>query len=250
MTSNPVAIAVTRFDAAIFDLDGVITDTARVHFAAWKRVFDEYLRAAGRGGAAFGEQDYFDHVDGRSRVDGVVDFLQSRGITVERGSPDDVPGSATAWAIANHKNAEYLAQIGRDGVTVFPGSIELVRGARAAGLRTAVVTASRNRSEVLASAGIDGLFDAHVDGNDAADLHLAGKPNPATFLEAARRLDVRPDRAVVFEDAIAGVEAGHAGGFGLVIGVDRHGGETDLAGHGADVVVDDLGSVHVVGTRR
>lgn len=251
MTSSPqVAITADRFDALIFDLDGVITDTARVHFAAWRDTFDEYLRAAGRDDDRFTEDDYLRFVDGRSRIDGVEAFLASRGITLERGASTDGADGATAWAVANRKNARYLAAIAEGGVDVFPGSVEFVTGARAAGFATAVVTASRNRAAVLDAAGIADLFDAHVDGNDAAAMHLAGKPDPATFLEAARRLEVGPARSVVFEDAIAGVEAGHAGGFGMVVGVDRHSGEAALADHGADVVVPDLSVLTVEGPGR
>jgi beta-phosphoglucomutase family hydrolase len=249
MTSREslVAIAAARFDAVIFDLDGVITDTARVHFSAWKRLFDEQLVRAGMGDAPFTESDYLRHVDGRARIDGIEAFLTSRGIHLDHGEPDDPPDAQTAWGLANRKNGYYLGALGTEGVDVFESSVEVVRAVRAAGMRTAVVTASRNRAQVLDTAGLSSLFDAHVDGIDAENLSLEGKPDPATFLEATRRLDVTPARAVVFEDALAGVEAGHRGGFGLVVGVDRRHQAKALAAHGADAVVADLDQVQVIG---
>ena len=247
-----VVIDVARFDAVVFDLDGVLTDTARVHQAAWKRLFDDALN--GLEGAIdrrpFGGEDYRRYVDGRSRADGVEAFLASRGVRLPRGRPDDPPGMTTAWALANRKNEHFLAALDKEGVRAFPSSVALTRRLRQVGLRTAVVTASQNRAEVLAAAGIDDLFDVHVDGLDAAALGLAGKPDPAMFLEAARRLSVAPRNAVVLEDALAGVSAGGRGGFGLVIGVDRVGDPDALAAAGADAVVADLAEVDVQGTRK
>ncbi len=243
-----VVIDPAAHDAVVFDMDGVVTDTAGTHEAAWKRLFDELLTAAAPEGAdrrPFTSDDYRRFVDGRSRLDGVTTFLASRGISLPEGQPGDAPGCTTAWALANRKNRYLLDELARNGVAVFPSSVELARAARQAGLRTAIVTASRNRAAVLGAAGVADLFDAHVDGVDAAALGLAGKPDPALFLEAARRLGVHPTRAVVIEDALAGVEAGRRGGFGLVIGVARHGEHDDLLAAGADVAVADLAEVQV-----
>lgn len=245
-------IGVDRFDAAVFDMDGVITDTARVHAAAWARLFDEYL--AGPVGPdvdrrSFAEEDYRRFVDGRARIDGVEAFLESRGATLARGQPDDSHDTNTAWGLANRKNRYFLDALAVEGSRPFESSVEIVRALRGAGLGVAVVTASRNRSEVLSAAGIADLFEVHVDGVDAASLDLAGKPDPAVFLEAARRLGTDPIRTVVVEDALAGVEAGRRGGFGLVIGVDRSGRAEELLAAGADVVVTDLDEVEVLSAR-
>jgi beta-phosphoglucomutase family hydrolase len=250
-TSVSVLIDAARFGAVVFDLDGVLTDTARLHQMAWKRTFDEALGAMEGpiDRRPFDGEDYRRYVDGRARVDGVEAFLDSRGSRLPRGLADDVPGATTAWALANRKNEHFLVALATDGVRAFPSSVTLVGRLRAAGLVTAVVTASQNRAEVLAAARIDDLFDVHVDGLDAAALGLAGKPDPAMFLEAARRLGVGPVNAVVVEDALAGVTAGARGGFGLVIGVDRTGDPRSLAAAGADLVVSDLSEVDVKGTR-
>lgn len=246
---HPVAIDPERFDAVVFDMDGVITDTARVHFAAWRRLFDEFLAEAAPESTdrrEFTHDDYLRHVDGRSRLDGIEAFLGSRGITLPSGTPDDEPGNGTVWALANRKNEHFLRTLSDEGVLAFESTLEVARSLISAGVRTAVVTASRNRAQVLKAAGADDLFDEHVDGIDAAELGLPGKPDPALFLEAARRLGVDPDRAVVIEDALAGVEAGRRGGFGLVIGVDRAGEhEAAFLAGGADVVVADLDAVYV-----
>lgn len=247
-----MVIDTARFRAVVFDLDGVITDTARVHEVAWKRLFDEALEVleGGIDRRPFNSVDYRMYVDGRSRVEGVEAFLDSRSIRLPRGRPDDPPGAITAWALANRKNHYFLAALATEGVRAFPSSVALVERLRAKGLGTAVVTASQNRADVLAAAGIDGIFDVHVDGLDAAALGLTGKPDPAMFLEAARRLGVGPGQAVVVEDALAGVMAGKRGGFGLVIGVDRTGDPQSLANAGADVVIADLAEVHVMKQRR
>jgi beta-phosphoglucomutase family hydrolase len=236
------------FDALILDMDGVITDTARVHTAAWTELFDDYLASEAPAEAdtrAFSLEDYHRYVDGRARIDGVETFLASRGIELPRGHEDDTPGSATAWALANRKNDLFHAALEAEGVDVFGSTVRLTRAARHAGWRTAVVTASRNRADVLDTAGISDLFDTAVDGIDAAELGLPGKPDPATFLEAARRLAVDPARAVLVEDARSGVAAGKAGSFGLVIGVDRVGQASELAEAGADVVVGDLAEIEL-----
>ena len=241
-----IAISTSRFDAVIFDLDGVITDTARVHFTAWKRLFDEYLTATHPAARSFTDADYLQFVDGRARIDGVEGFLAAREIHLPLGTSADAPDAPTAWGLANRKNGYYLDALATEGVDVFASSVELARQVRAAGMGTAVVTASKNRAQVLAVAGLDDLFDAHVDGIDAEQLGLAGKPEPDSFLEAARRIGVAPERAVVVEDALAGVEAGHRGGFGMVIGIDRAGQADALRAHGADEVVTDLAEVEVV----
>jgi beta-phosphoglucomutase family hydrolase len=231
--------------ACLFDLDGVLTDTATVHAAAWKEMFDEYLRRrAERDRAPFvpfdADRDYHAYVDGKQRYDGVRSFLASRGIEVPEGSPSDAPGRETIQGLANSKNELVVARLRGGGVVPFPGSLRFVEAVRAAGLACAVVSASANCRDVLRSAGIEELFETRVDGVVAAELGLRGKPAPDTFLEAARRLGAAPPAAAVLEDAIAGVEAGRAGGFGLVVGVERGLGEGELRRHGADLVVGDL----------
>jgi alpha,alpha-trehalase len=233
----------------ILDMDGVVTDTARIHTTAWTRLFDDYLTNAAPSGVdrrEFSLEDYQGYVDGRARIDGVEAFLRSRGIELPHGTPEDPPGGTTAWALANRKNEFFHAALDAEGVHVFPSTIRLIDAVHAAGWRTAVVTASRNRADVLAAAGIADRFDAAVDGIDAARLGLAGKPEPDTFLEAARRLDIKPARGVLVEDARSGVAAGKAGRFGLVIGVDRVGQARQLADAGADLVVNDLADVDLV----
>ncbi|MFC6878965.1 MULTISPECIES: HAD family hydrolase [Actinomadura] len=233
--------------ACLFDLDGVLTRTAAVHAAAWKEMFDGFLRErAARDGTPFvpfdPNKDYGRYVDGKRREDGTRSFLQSRGVTLPEGSPDDPPEAETVRGLGNRKNALVLALIKERGVEVFDGSVDYVRRARKAGLRTAVVSSSANTVQVLDTVGITNLFDARVDGVVAAERDLPGKPAPDTFLEGARELGVPASRAVVFEDALAGVEAGRAGGFAYVVGVNRVDDEhaAALAEHGADVVVDDL----------
>jgi alpha,alpha-trehalase len=231
-----------RFDAVLLDLDGVLTDTAGVHAKAWKRLFDAYLRdRAGAGGTAFRPfalpDDYLRYVDGKPRYDGVASFLAARGIQLPWGSPDDEPDRETVCGLGNRKNDLFAAVLDREGVQVFPGTVETLHRWRDAGYRLAVVSSSRNTRTVLDTSGLLEFFDAIVDGNDLLDGDLEGKPAPDTFLEAAHRLHVEPARAVVVEDALAGVEAGHAGGFGLVVGVARHDNAASLREHGATMVV-------------
>jgi beta-phosphoglucomutase family hydrolase len=230
--------------ACLFDLDGVLTDTAAVHEAAWKRTFDEVLReraeAQGEPFRPFESSDYLDYVDGKPRADGVRDFLASRGITPPEGSPDDPPGTETINAVGNRKNQELLRRIHGDGVEVFDGSRRYLEAARDAGLRRAVVSSSANTKDVLEVTGLSGLIELRVDGVTIREEGLAGKPKPDTFLTAAERLGVTPDAAAVFEDAISGVQAGRAGGFAAVIGVDRAGQADALQANGASVVVRDL----------
>lgn len=229
------------YSAVILDMDGVITDTASVHHAAWAELFDRFLADNHPGSPRFTVEDYREHVDGRLRIDGVVTFLRSRDIEVPRGRPSDPPSFDSAWGLANRKNELFVARVKAAGVDVFPSSLALLRRLRATEVRTAVVTASRNAELILAAAGANELFDARVDGTDAEALGLAGKPDPAMFLEAARRLGVSPGVAVVIEDARVGVAAARRGRFGLVVGVDRHGRADDLLAAGADIVTDDLG---------
>jgi beta-phosphoglucomutase family hydrolase len=232
-------------DACLFDLDGVLTRTATVHAAAWKEMFDGFLRDwADEHGADFvpfdAGDDYDRYVDGRPRADGTRTFLAARGIELPEGQDDDPPGTRTVAGLGNRKNEIVLRRIRADGVEVYESSVAYVRAVRSAGLRTAVVSSSANTGDVLAVTGIGDLFDARVDGVVARERHLPGKPAPDTFLAAAAALDVPARRAVVFEDALAGVAAGRAGGFALVVGVDRVGRAGELRRHGADVVVGDL----------
>jgi alpha,alpha-trehalase len=231
-------------DAVVFDMDGVVTDTARVHAAAWKRLFDDWLRArAARTGEAFAEftsGDYRAYVDGKRREDGVAAFLASRGVRLPWGTEDDPPDRDTVVGLGRRKNAYFLERVAIDGVRAYDSTVHLVRDLGAAGIGVGLVTASRNAGPVLESAGLDQLFPVRVDGAVAAALRLPGKPDPAIFVEAARRLGAAPDRAAVVEDAIAGVEAGRRGGFRLVVGVDRTGHPDPLRAAGADVVVADL----------
>jgi beta-phosphoglucomutase family hydrolase len=231
--------------ACLFDLDGVLTQTAKVHAAAWKEMFDAFLRQrAAQAGESFEPfdpvADYDEYVDGKPRYDGVRSFLAARGIDLPEGTPDDPPDALTVHGLGNRKNELVLGLIERQGVQVYEGSVRYVRAVRDAGLGRAVVTSSANADQVLAAAGIDDLFDVRIDGVVAAQEHLEGKPAPDTFLAAARALEAAPDQAAVFEDALAGVAAGRAGRFGLVVGVDRVGQADELLKHGADVVVSDL----------
>jgi beta-phosphoglucomutase family hydrolase len=231
--------------ACLFDLDGVLTQTARVHAAAWKEMFDEFLRRrAGERGVRFvpfdAVKDYEQYVDGMPRYEGVASFLAARGIRLEDGSPADSPEAETVHGLGNRKNEIVLAMIRQEGVEAYHGSVDYVHAVRAAALRTAVVSSSSNCRDVLAAAGIEKLFEAVIDGVLAERQHLRGKPAPDTYLAAARELGVEPGAAAVFEDALAGVEAGRAGHFGTVVGVDRLGQADALRAHGADVVVGDL----------
>jgi len=229
----------------LFDLDGVLTMTAKVHDAAWQEMFDGYLRERSRlTGAPFVPfdpvADYETFVDGKPRADGTRSFLRSRGIELPEGGEDDPPGAQTIHGLSNRKNEILLRRIRADGVEAYPGSVGYVRAVRDAGLRRAVVSSSANCRDVLAAAGIEDLFEARIDGLVAERDHLRGKPAPDTFLAGARALGLDPAAAAVFEDALAGVAAGRAGGFGCVVGVDRLGQAAALAEHGADVVVADL----------
>jgi beta-phosphoglucomutase family hydrolase len=226
--------------ACLFDLDGVLTQTAKVHQAAWKRTFDEFLRSRDPGAAEFSSADYNRYVDGKPREDGVRDFLASRGITLPEGSDSDPADAATIRGVATRKNELLLRELDEHGVQVYEGSMRYLRAVRDAGLPTAVVTASANGAQVIAAGGFADLIDARVDGVVAKRDGLRGKPAPDGFLAGARALGVEPAQAAVFEDALAGVQAGRAGDFGYVVGVDRVGQADALREHGADVVVTDL----------
>ena len=231
--------------ACLFDLDGVLTQTAKVHAAAWKEMFDAYLRsradASGERFLPFDQgADYDEYVDGKPREDGVRSFLHSRGIELPPGSPDDPPERETIAGLGNRKNEIVLRLIHDRGVQAYDGSVRYVNAAREAGLRRAVVSSSTNCRDVLRAASIEDLFEARIDGVVAEREHLRGKPAPDTFLAGARALGTPASEAVVFEDALAGVAAGRAGGFGFVVGVDRVGQADELREHGASVVVEDL----------
>ena len=239
----------TRLPAAVqsclFDLDGVLVSTVASHATAWKRMFDAFLRKqAERDGKPFVpfdiDHDYSQYVDGMKREDGVRTFLASRHITVPEGNPDDPPEAETVYGLGNRKNEALHATIEANGVEVYPGSVEFVRAVRADSVATAVVSSSANAPWILEVAGIDSLFDACIDGTYAAQHHVAGKPAPDMFLAGARAVGTEPSACAVFEDALAGVQAGRAGNFGLVVGVDRHSDADGLRAHGADIVVTDL----------
>lgn len=266
MDDERVTIDRGRYDAVIFDLDGVVTQTAAVHAAAWKQLFDSYLaqRAARTGGAeddacAPGappgtadphrpfdlDRDYARYVDGKPRYDGVRDFLASRGIELPWGDPSDAPETETVCGLGNRKNAFFNAEVREHGVRTYPSTIEVIDRLREVGVRVGLMSSSKNTAMVLDVTGTTDLFEVRVDGVVAAEVGLPGKPDPAMYLEAARRMGVDAARSVVVEDALSGVEAGRRGGFGLVIGVDRLGQAEALREHGADVVVDDLARVDV-----
>ena len=234
-----------RVTACLFDLDGVLTQTAKVHAAAWKSMFDEFLegwsRSHGEAFVAFDEVgDYDRYVDGKPRYDGVRSFLESRGISLPQGTPEDPPSAETVDGLGNRKNELVLKLIRERGVQPYEGSVRYVHAVIKAGLKRAVVSSSTNCRDVLHAAGIDDLFGTIVDGVVAERERLKGKPAPDTYLAGARALGVEPGEAAVFEDALAGVEAGRAGSFGFVVGVDRVGQGDALRQHGADVVVEDL----------
>ena len=231
--------------ACLFDMDGVITQTAKVHDAAWKEMFDDFLRSwSASHNVPFVPfdpvRDYEEYVDGKPRLEGTASFLESRGIELPAGQESDPAGTPTVWGLSNRKNELILTVLARDGVQAYEGSVRYVKAVREAGLRTAIVSSSANTEAVLKAAGVDSLFEVRVDHQVAEAAKLRGKPAPDTFLEAARLLGVAPANAAVYEDALAGVAAGRAGNFGLVVGVDRADQADQLHAHGADVVVKDL----------
>lgn len=241
--TGPLTLA--GYEAVLSDLDGVITKTARLHAAAWKRLFDDYLaHVSAQMGTTFEsfdlEEDYRLHLDGKPRHEGVRDFLKSRGLSLPLGDPSDRPERETLYGMGNKKDSYFETELRETGVDVYPATVEFIHLAKRAGLKTAVVSSSHHCAEILDAVGLTPLFDARIDGHDIDRLRLPGKPAPDAFWEAARRLAVEPSRAIVIEDALAGVRAGHAGGFGLVIGVDRRNQADELRKQGADVVVSDL----------
>jgi beta-phosphoglucomutase family hydrolase len=240
-------------DAVIFDLDGVITDTAVVHARAWKQMFDEYLQRRAGDGEHFVpcsiDRDYPRYIDGKPRYDGVRSFLKSRGIELPEGRPDDPPTAETVCGLGNRKNVLFHELIDREGVGVFEDAVVQLQHWRSLGLRTAVVSSSKNCAAILKGAGLSHLFETRVDGAIAQQLGLPGKPAPDMFLLAARNLGVEPARAAVFEDAVSGVQAARAGGFGLVVGVDRRNEGESLLYNGADVVVQNLLELQEAGAR-
>jgi alpha,alpha-trehalase len=239
------ALRTTDFDAGIFDLDGVVTRTAAVHAAAWKKLFDDYLaQRASASGSRHNpfdiETDYRQYVDGKPRYAGVQSFLESRGIQLPYGAPDHAPGRETICGLGNRKNELFRKLLAQSGVEVFQSAVSFIERLRQQGLKTAVVSSSKNAKDVLAIARVVDLFDVCIDGVEAARRKLAGKPQPDIFLEAVRALGVTPARAFAVEDALAGVEAARAAGVGLVIGIDRRGEGAALKARGADVVIGDL----------
>jgi beta-phosphoglucomutase family hydrolase len=231
--------------ACLFDMDGVVTQTAVVHAAAWKEMFDEFLRARAKStGTEFvpfdAHAEYDAYVDGKPRLDGTRSFLESRGIELPEGKPDDPPGTPTIYGLSNRKNDLVLAKLAQGGVQVYEGTVTYIRSVRDKGIATAIVSSSANTKQILDSAGLADLFDVRVDGLIATERGLRGKPAPDTFLAAATELHLTATQAAVFEDALAGVEAGRAGHFALVVGVDRVGQADGLSKHGADIVVKDL----------
>jgi beta-phosphoglucomutase family hydrolase len=248
MRASHKLITPDRFDAVLFDLDGVLTATAKIHSSCWKTMFDDFLhhRAAERRELfqPFDiEADYKPYVDGKLRYEGVRSFLASRDIALPEGTPDDLPTAETVCGLGNRKDEMVKAAIDQGEVESYPGSVAVVRRLREQGIRTGVVSSSNNCENVLLAVGILDLFEVRVDGLVASELGLPGKPAPDTFLEAARMLSVSPARAVVVEDALAGVQAGRAGGFSLIVGVDREGSGDALQAAGADLVVADLGEL-------
>jgi beta-phosphoglucomutase family hydrolase len=241
-----VVIDTSLCKAVIFDMDGVVTDSVPAHRKAWQETFEAFLDEIGSDAPRFEESDYLTYVDGKPRYDGVRDFLASRGIELPDGTPEDSPEAMTVCGVGNRKNERFLELLAEGGVEAYQSTLDLIGRLRAAGVTVALITSSRNAAAVLGSAGVDmSLFDALVDGNECSRLALPGKPDLAIFLEAARRLGIEPQHAVVVEDAISGVAAGRSGGFGGVVGVDRAVNQRALEEAGAYIVVDDLSELEV-----
>lgn len=247
-------IELTDIKAFIFDMDGVITDTAGIHAAAWKKLFDEYLKkGATRSHTEFTpfeiDRDYYVYVDGKPRYDGVLSFLNSRGIELHYGDPKDRIDRETVCGLGNRKDKYYHQYLKSQGANSYQSSVQFIVNLKSHGVCTAVISASRNATLVLKTANVLELFDVKVDGVDSAKLNLRGKPHPDIFLEAARRLSVLPEHSIVVEDALAGVEAGRRGNFKLVVGIDRAGHGELLKSHGADIVVPDLSQLNIIAAR-
>lgn len=237
----------SSYQAVILDLDGVITQTAHLHAYSWKQMFDRYLQQRSQQGeqyALFDVNADYQYMNGKPRHDGVQSFLESRGIKLAKGSSDDLAGTETIYGLGNLKNELFLKLLEQDGIRTYADTVEQIYRWQNQGMKLAVVSSSRNCDPILKAAGLRSLFEVKVDGVDCAQLRLKGKPAPDLFLEAARQLNVEPQQAIVIEDAISGVAAGRAGGFGLVVGVDRDGSEVALQEHGADLVVQDLRDLH------
>jgi len=246
MNESHVILSKSAYDAVIFDMDGVVTRTAKVHYRAWKKLFDEYLKKhAGEDEKPFDDQDYRRYVDGKPRYRGIESFFESRKISLPWGNEDDGPDEETIYGLGNRKNRYFNQLIDRDGVDLYEPALSLLKELRSAGFKTAIVSSSKNCAAVIEAAGISSLFDEKTDGIDADELNLKGKPSPDIFVKTAEKLKVSPQRAVILEDAISGVQAGKKGGFGLVIGVDRTGHGEDLKENGAHVVVTDLSVIKV-----
>jgi trehalose-phosphatase len=248
MTNGPPPLDLAGFDAGVFDLDGVVTDTATLHRIAWKDMFDAFLAARDETQVPFSDDDYYRFVDGRPRYEGVRTFLESRKLDLPYGGPDDPPERDTICGLGNRKNEAFNKRLAHGGVEVFDNSVRLIDMIKAHGLKTALVTSSRNAEAVLAAAGIKQLFDAVVDGNEAIRQKLKGKPHPDTYRHALEVLGVDPARAFGVEDATSGVESIRAAGYGVVVGVDRAGQRQALLDHGADIVVRDLGELRLSGS--
>ncbi|MFP4397742.1 MAG: trehalose-phosphatase [Desulfonatronovibrio sp.] len=246
MTEPEVRVTRSDYDAVIFDMDGVITKTAKVHFRAWKKLFDQYLDKRHPTEKPFKEKDYLRYVDGKPRLEGIESFLESRNITLPRGSEQDSPDTETIYGLGNRKNRYFNELIKKDGVKVYDPALQVIKDLRSAGFKTAVITSSKNCVTVLEAAGIRHLFDHKIDGVDAREQNLKGKPQPDIFLAAAEKLGSRPERTVVLEDAVSGVQAGKKGGFALVIGVDRAGQRENLLKNGAHIVLKDLSYIQVI----
>lgn len=240
-----IEVDLGRYEAAILDMDGVITSSARVHAAAWKKMFDEYLKeGTQREGLDYrpfdDREDYYRYVDGKPRYEGAESFLESRGVSLPYGSPEDSPDKETVCGLGNRKNEYFHEYLKKNGVESYDSTIDFIKKLLSQGRKVAVISSSRNAKAVLDAAGVRGLFQTVIDGVYSAENELKGKPEPDIFLEAAKHLEVNPQEAIVIEDAVSGVKAGKKGGFGLVVGIDRSGENQDLRASDADIVVSDL----------